>query len=278
MAYAIPNVISTYLGVSILADLEMLDLINGTKTFEWIMSAQASNGAFKPYPSATYTYVPGWSSLISNPFDVDEQGTGVPYTFAAVEALKHLGHLEDLTSADRDQIAQYLVSCQGVDGNFSIHPSYNDKQLSYTYYAVTALDDITRLQETEDSISKVTEHVMNNAQLLDLDNSWPVPQSAFRNLSLLRLASDVYGLFHETSTDPIEDTFYAVSILNATGNLALLDQSTPKALQTRLNLVLLSIGVASVTTALFILITIRKQRLAKTNLEKRTGANGKAGV
>lgn len=75
MAYAIPNVISTYLAVSALSDLKMLHLINTTKTFEWIMSCQGSNSAFKPYPNATPTYLPGWSSLITNPFDVDGEGT-----------------------------------------------------------------------------------------------------------------------------------------------------------------------------------------------------------
>jgi prenyltransferase beta subunit len=249
MAYAIPNVITTYLSVSILADLEMLRLINETKTFEWLMSCQASNGAFQPYPMASPTYLPGWSSLITNPFDVDRYGTGVPYTFAAVEALKNLGRLSDLDSSDRERIRQYLLSSQAVNGNFYIHPDYERLQLAYTYYAVTTLSDIGTLKETEDGVLKAVSH-LQQVQLLAVDNSFPLPQTSY-----------AYGLFHDTSTDPLEDTTYAVAILNVTSNLALLDQPTPKTLQTWPNLLIISALVAgSVASSSFIFARLKKRR------------------
>lgn len=255
MAYAVPNVISTYLGVSILADLDMLYLINVTKTFEWLMNTQASNGAFKPYPTASPTYLPGWSSLITNPFFVDRNGTGVPYTFAAIEALKNLGRLSTLGSDDKEKIKQYLLSSQAVNGNFFIHPDYDRWQLCYTYYAVITLSDVGMLQKTQDAVSKVVSHLLQQVQLLNPDNSWPLPQ----------VNTESYGLFHETATDPLQDTFYAVSILNATGNLALLNQYTPRALQTRLNLVFLSTLVAFMTTVTM-LIYVRKIQKKNTSI------------
>lgn len=255
MAYEIPNIISTYFSVSILADLEMLHLINVTKTFEWIMNSQASNGAFQPYPNASATYLPGWSSLNINPFDVDHDGTGVPYTFAAVEALKNLGRLDDLSAEDRDKIKQYLLSSQGRGDNFYIHPEYDREQLSYTYYAIMTLSDIGMLQESKDAILKVTKH-LEQVQLLDTTNSFPLPQAY----------SSSYGLFYDTSTDPLTDTFYTISILNTTDNLDLLNQYTPRALQTRLNLILLSTLVAlSPTVPILIYVEIRKKRKKNTS-------------
>lgn len=254
MAYAIPNIISTYLSVSILADLEALHLINVTKTFDWLMSSQASNGAFKPYPNVSATYLPGWSSLGINPFDVDRDGTGVPYTFAAVEALKNLGRLDNLGAEDRDKIRQYLLSSQGEGGNFWIHPEYDREQLSYTYYAIATLSNIGMLQESKDAVSEVTKH-LEQVQLLGIANSFPLPQAYYPS----------YGLFHDTSTDPLTDTFYAVSILNTTDSLDLLNQSTPRTLQTGLNLILLSILVAFLpTVTILIYVEIQKKRKKNT--------------
>lgn len=263
MAYAVPNVISTYLGISTLAELNMLHLINATKTWEWLMNCQATNGAFKPFPNASYLGLPGWSSLITNPFDVDRDGTGVPYTYAAVQALKNLGRLDSLSSQDRERIMQYLLSSQAKDGNFNIHPDYDDGQLAYTYYALMTLLDLRVIRNAENHTARTIDHLMGDVQVLELDNSWPIPQSRYRDFGSFGLYADEYGLFHDTSTDAITDTFYAISILNATGNLALLDQRTPKALIAAFNLTILSailaLIIASGPVTLFTIPWIRKK-------------------
>lgn len=255
MAYAIPNVISTYESVSILADLDMLSRINVTRTAQWLLSSQASNGAFRPYPTAEPTYLPGWSSLITNPFDVDSNGTGVPYTFAAVEALKRLGRLDSLSQNDKEKIREYVLSSQVSNGNFNIHPDYHRPMLRYTFYAVITLADIDMLPESQNAVTK-TINLLNEAELLNIDNSWPLPQSVYTNYELYHYESDPYGLFLSTSTGPLGDTFYAVSILNATEDMALLDQTTPRAARTWLNLIILSALVTGTAVAI-ILITLR---------------------
>jgi prenyltransferase beta subunit len=270
MAYAVPNVISTYLGTSTLAELGLLHLLNATKTYEWLMSCRAGNGAFKPFPNASYSGLPGWSSLITNPFRVDRDGTGVPYTFAAVQALKNLGRLDSLSSQDREEIMQYLLSSQAKDGNFYIHPDYDDKKLAYAYYAVMTLLDLGLIQAAENNTAKTTNHLIHDdyVQMLYLDNSWPIPQSRYHDFASFGLYADQYGLFHETSTDANTDTFYAVSILNATGSLALLDQPTPKALIASFNLTVLSVILTLIITAvpITLYVILQKRKTQKKSL------------
>jgi prenyltransferase beta subunit len=268
MAYAVPNVISTYLGVSTLADLGMLSIINSTKTVAWLLSCVADNGGFKPFPNACPTFLPGWSSLISNPFDVDSAGAGLPYTFAVVEALKNLGKLDNLGSHARTQAAEYLLSCQDPYenlGTYSIFPGSDDSQIAYTYYAITALNDLTKSQTSNsvaasdrgdllsqfmNATSKVTERLLNKVQQLQLSNSWPVPQPAL----------SYYGCFFDTGTDPLVDTSYALMILNSTNNLNLLDQPTARPLKTSLNLVVLSLLIGSAVISIYTVSTLFKSK------------------
>jgi prenyltransferase beta subunit len=91
IAYSIPNIITTYAGVCVLKELGRLDVIDVSKTYEWVMHCQAENGMFKPYPDASYMPSPSWSTLNSNPFEVDGYGTGIPYTFVALSVLDALG-------------------------------------------------------------------------------------------------------------------------------------------------------------------------------------------
>lgn len=127
--------------------------------------------------------------------------------------------------------------------------------LRYTFYAVITLADIDMLPESQNAVTK-TINLLNEAELLNIDNSWPLPQSVYTNYELYHYESDPYGLFLSTSTGPLGDTFYAVSILNATEDMALLDQTTPRAARTWLNLIILSALVTGTAVAI-ILITLR---------------------
>jgi hypothetical protein len=252
-------VISTYLAVSTLADLGMLNLINVTKTAEWLMSCQASNAAFKPYPAAGPTSLPGYSSLVTNPFDVDHSGTGVPYTYAAVEALRCIGKLDSLSQNDKESIKEYLLSCQNGGGNFYIHADSDDWHNRYTYYAVITLRDIGMLDESQEALIDVVTHISDDIyfQELQLDDAFPLPVPR-------SYLSYKYGMFQEWSTDPLEDTFYAVMILNTTGNLGKLDQFTPRAQRTALYLLLYSAfaaAVATVTAFTFIRFQSRRKHI-----------------
>lgn len=237
VAYATPNVISTFLAVSILKDVDALNLINVTKTLEWVMNDQSLNGGFKPYPYAEPEYLPGWSSLIQNPFDVDADGAGIPYTYAATGILKALGVPYFL---DKEKVRDYILSCQFKDGRFMIH---KDNALSrrfyYSYYAIVALSNIDMLNRTDEAVSKV-ENIVLKDQLLMFDSSWPVP-----------MPQSGYGLFMDDE-DPLGDTPMAIEILNDTGGLSLLSQPTPRVITSLLNATLIS----TLTSGLLLLILI----------------------
>lgn len=251
VAYAVPNVISTFLAVSILKDIDALNLINVTRTLEWVMSDQASNGGFKPYPYAELESLPGWSSLIQNPFDVDGAGAGIPYTYAATGVLKALGATNLL---DKEKLRDYILSCQSEDGRYTI---YKDDPFSnilpYTYYAIVGLSNIDMLNRTSEAASKVNDVILGD-QLLALDNQWPVqmPQLPSRNQ---------YGLFIDQE-DPIEDTVLGVQCLDATGALSLLNQPTPRVFASLLNLTELSALISMLM--LLILFVISKTRKSAT--------------
>lgn len=245
VAYAADNVISTFLAVSILKDVDALNLINVTKTLEWVMSDQSTNGGFKPYPHAEPEFLPGWSSLIQNPFDVDRDGAGIPYTYAATGVLKALGFTYLL---DKEKVRDYILSCQFEDGRFTIHKDYTfDRMFCYTYYAIVALGNIDMLNETSEAVSKVKNIVLRD-QLLVLDNSWPVP-----------MPQSEYGLFMDDG-DPLGGTPIAIEILNATGGLSLLSQPTPRVIPSLLNATLVSMLTSGLL--LFILIIISKAKRA----------------
>ena len=236
VAYAIPNVISTFSAVSILADIDALNLINVTKTLDFIMSTRASNGVFKPYPTAKQENLPGWSSLLTNPFDVDSYGTGIPYTYAAIGALESLGRLDVLDQSDKEQITEYVLSCLGQNGDFIIHKDWSDAESCYTFYAVMTLNYLGTLSQAEQAISKVQNHILETQQL-STGNQWPLPlpkgDIAFSEGTL-------YGVFDDRGGDALFDTMRAVRVLNITGSLSLLDQTTPRSMAVLGNMILIS--------------------------------------
>jgi prenyltransferase beta subunit len=239
VAYAIPNVISTFSAVSILADVDALNLINVTKTLDFIMSTRASNGVFKPYPTAKQENLPGWSSLLTNPFDVDSYGTGIPYTYAAIGALESIGRLDVFNQSDKEQITEYVLSCLGQNGDFIIHKDWPSSDSFYTFYAVMTLNYISTLNQAGQAISIVQNHILETQQL-GTDNQWPLPQPE-SNLAFSE--GTLYGVFDDRGGDPLFDTTRAVRVLNITSGLSLLDQTTPRSMAVLGNMILVSVLV-----------------------------------
>lgn len=249
--YANSNMISTFLAVSILADLNALDAINTTKTISYILSCEAENGGFQPFPGAQQEFLPGWSSLIVNPFPVDSYGTGLPYTFAAVSALKALGvNVQDL--ANREGIANYVLSLEEPypygQLRFLDVPGGISPLFAYTWYAIKTLQYLNVLGNESAVSSGVAAYILNLQALTHVD-SWPVPTRQDSN----------YGVFPDMSV--LETTYFAVDILNATDNLHLLDQPTPIVSATWTNLAELSILTFASTAAIVILSVLTQSRL-----------------
>lgn len=262
--YARSNIINTFLAVSILSDLNALDCINTTKTLSFILSCAAENGGFEPFPGAQHEFLPGWSSLIVNPFPVDLSGAGLPYTFAATGALKALG--VDLRSAvDPQKIADYVVSCQQLyppwetSIRFLAYP--NDSQtprFAYNYFAIKTLQYVDMLKNETAVSSKLAAYILGWLQDLSYTDSWPLPARK----------DGTYGLFPDLSI--LETTYFAVDILNATNNLRLLDQLTPVASATWFNLIELSILTSALTAAIVILSVLTHSRF-KAWKSRKTG-------
>ncbi|MDH7564759.1 MAG: terpene cyclase/mutase family protein, partial [Candidatus Bathyarchaeota archaeon] len=181
-AYAKSNVISTFLAVSLLANLGALDRINVTKTTEWVLSCKAENGAFGPFPNSPLgSPLPSWSRYHSNPFYVDRYGAGIAFTYAALGAMRALGQLVNNTIVEREKIRDYVMACyqEVSDSEVMIraHPDdrYNTAYVYYTYYGVASLSYLGMLSETEEFVSKAVNYLLNRVQDLHFDNSWPVP-------------------------------------------------------------------------------------------------------
>lgn len=238
IAYARPNMITTYLAISILVDLYALDLINATKTVEWVLSCKASNGGFKPFPSSEPTYLPAWSRFVTNSFDVDDYGAGLPFTFAAVRTLR-LFELDINSILDVNQTRDYVLSCKvsmpGDAAQFEQRPkSTAGGDGPSTYHAVTVLRDIGVLDA--EIVSETTAYLLHWEQdyTFRYDGSWPVPG---------KLYEDRYGGFPSYG-------HWGIFILNTTSNLFVLDEATPIVSKTWTNLISLS-ALASVSATGF---------------------------
>lgn len=273
-AYAIPNVISSFFAVSILKDINALSRINVTRTLEWVVSDQSSNGGFKPYPYAETEYLPGWSSLIQNPFTVDDAGAGVPYTYAATGILKNL---EAADLVDREKARDYVLSCQSWDmydkynyGRFAFYrgDALDTRDFYYTYYAILALSNLGMINETSEAVLRVNDIVLGN-QLLGLDNHWPVPMPQDFDTTYWPASTPQhnYGLFLDSSEiDLFEATREGLEILNATGGLSLLNQPTPRTFISLLNITALSALISGLALlVLFVILKIKKGAAPKTD-------------
>jgi prenyltransferase beta subunit len=255
IAYANSNIISTFLAVSILADLNALNSINTTKTLNFILSCEAENGAFTPFPGAQQEFLPGWSSFIVNPFHVDAYGTGLPYTFAATGALKALGiHVESVV--DSEKIASYVLSCQETyppgapSVRFLALPNDSDlPPFACSYFALKTLQYVDMVENETAVCSKAAAYILEWLQDVSYTDSWPLP---------VRQGTD-YGLFPDLNI--LETAYFAINILNATNNLRLLDQPTPIVSATWTNLAELSILTSASTAAIVILSVSTHSRL-----------------
>ncbi|MGD0027361.1 MAG: prenyltransferase/squalene oxidase repeat-containing protein [Candidatus Bathyarchaeia archaeon] len=238
--YAQSNMISTFLAVSILANLDALDSINVTKTINWILACKAENGAFRPSPEGDFFYYNyrGWY--------VDEQNrTGIAFTYAALSTLRTLGVSAEET-VDAERLRAYVMSCEKTsDGGVEFAPcppvyGYDfGEDFPSTYYAIMLLRQIGGVENEPATVSGVVAYIksqQNNA--LQFKDSWPIPQRG-----------SAYGLFPSFAEpyDPRILEYFASSILNITDNLHVLDETTPIASRTLGNLLEFS-ALVSVST------------------------------
>jgi prenyltransferase beta subunit len=252
MAYANSNVITTCFGVSILADLIKLDLINVTKTFNWVMSCKGINGMFKPFPNAT---------RFNGFFVVDRNSTGIPYTYTAVSALKSLNRLDSLSKEDKERITDYIVSCYVGYGKFLIHKDWDDAERFSTEYAVATLNYLNMLNDTRaQTIFADIYSFFLSQQSLFHDNSWPVPQPVKPH----GFYGEPYGLYRGVP----DEIHRVVRILNFTNGLSILDQPTARASAARINLYIFSalltaLAIGLPTIAMLVFLKIQNWRLVK---------------
>lgn len=242
-AYANSNVISTFLAVSLLANLDALDRINATKTVEWVLSCKAENGAFGPFPhSLPGSSLPSWSRYQSNPFYVDRYGAGIAFTYAALGTMYALGRLDNLTTMDRQKIRDYAVACQdeAYDSEILVRAHPDDRRntayVYYTYYAMASLSYAGMLGEAEGFVSEAVNYLLDHVQDLYFDDSWPVPTVSGR-----------YGFFWDWP--PFSSNYYSLKTLNITGKLSLLDQPTLRARVVNTNLNILATALSLIATA-----------------------------
>lgn len=253
-AYSESNMISTFLGVSVLSILGALGRINTTLTQQWILNSMGANGAFGPYPNS--------SDSISNPFRVDQYGTGLAFTFAAVSALKILGYFHAST-LNETKIKQYVLSCQDVFSTqsaitrFVASPSdWLDNFVHYSYYAVETLRLIGALDN--DTGFKVTNYLLNYLQdpSLNFVDSWPLPQRSDSN----------YGLFQ--GFPPMRENYFSILILNSTGNLGRMQQLTPITSAVLARIFQLSVLTGIFATCLSMLAVVIRARIPKRGLPR----------
>lgn len=253
--YGESNMISTFLALSILANLNAIDEINVAKTINWILSCKADNGAFRPtLGDYWYNAERGWPSDTYN-------GTGIVYTYAALSALKILGvNVENVVNAET--LRKYIMSCRETFSNggveFGTH-YYNlgaQEEIAgdfyTTYYAIMLLNQMGALENETATVSGVVAYIKNMQDTVfnRFTNSWPIPHKNPAERAY-GLNDSAYGLldYHALLAEPFEpaEDYVACSILNITNSLAVLDEATPIASRTLNNLLELS-AVVSVST------------------------------
>jgi len=252
LAYSESNLISTSLGVSVLATLDALSEINTTRTLQWIKMCRAENAMFAPFPGAKPDYLPPWSSLATNPFYVDNHGTGLAYTYAALRALNMFAGLDD-TDAVKDAMQEYVLSCQenaskGAALHFRAHTDDQKHTTGigsrhYTYYAIRILYYIDRLEAIETVSEGVTDAVLMEQNLLYRD-TWPLPDGPGYYGDVGK--GNVYSLFLSDFL-PVSATRFSIAILNWTDSLGTLDEPTPVAVRAWINLSAISILLSLAT-------------------------------
>jgi hypothetical protein len=236
--WADSNVISTFLAVSILANLNALDEINVTKTVNWIISCKANNGGFTPTPAGD------WESINKKGWYLDEwtimngNATGIPYTYAALSALRVLG-VNVTRVVNEEMLGNYITSCEKIspDGEVEFGWPYSgitgeeeiDTDFFSTYYAVMLLNQFVSVENGTVAVSGVVAHIksLEDNAVLNFLRSWPIPQRD----SSYGFFPAYYGVYPtEPFTDSYwaaDDAYFACSILNATNNLNILDKPTP---------------------------------------------------
>jgi len=181
-----------------------------------------------------------------------------------------------LTTEDRKKILEYLEICQENDtvyrgsdssfGGFYIHKDdekyHGYPRIYYTHQAVMILFYLDMLDEAEAIVSKAIFYVLNQQELLH-DNSWPVPRGR-EYLKEVEFGKDWYGLFSGWLRCYVAGTYFAITILNATNNLKLLDELTPRAKVTIRNIIVLSFTISVATVIVVFAASIGISNLSKS--------------
>lgn len=249
-AYGRDNMISTYLGVSLLEDLDTLDSINTTRTLAWIWGCQTAFG-FRPQQS----------QIEPNYFIVDDYGTGLAYTMAAVEILTTLGALSQLSPAAREDINLYAWMCQSPDGDFSLIPGdwlYTD--LRYGCYGVMLLGRLGGLDSKKDGLKLLLDAAFRQQDLrfqrkLLPDLLWQL--YGFRSAFFLA-RTNTYGLFDAGYYQ--RDTYMAVRLMHISDSLSALQVATPRAALAWQFVLGAAIWMAAIIAGTIVLYVIRVKR------------------
>jgi prenyltransferase beta subunit len=286
--WADSNVISTFLAVSILANLNALEEINVTKTVNWIMSCKANNGGFGPTPAGD------WGSINEKGWYLDEwtitkgNTSGIPYTYAALSALRVLG-VNVTRVVNEEMLGNYIMSCEKIspDGEVEFGWLYSsitgekeiDTDFFSTYYAVMLLNQFVSVENGTLAVSGVVAHIksLEDNAVLNFSRSWPIPQRD----SSYGFFPAYYGVYPtEWFTDAYwaaDDAYFACSILNATNNLNILDKPTPIVSTTLYDLLALS---ALICVSAYVLYVVGAQvyRTGKEREKKEQASRDSAAL
>jgi len=221
------NIVCTFLAVRILRELNMLDLIDVDRTLSWVASCAGPDGGFRPYPGA----IPTPQDPTPGGFITGAWGTGLPYTFCAVQILSDLGQLENRSMIDPERTASFIWSCQTSTGDFKIIPTtdpyagapYDHDAMCMTFYAFRALSLLGAVSTSEEGLMQAVTATLNEQRLGYEDALF----NSFTGLFFLSKWLPDYGLFSGRFC-VMEGTFYAVEILSLAGVLYLLDTPTPR--------------------------------------------------
>ncbi len=224
------NIVSTYLAISILDDLESLEVINTSKTIDWVADCIGVDGGFRPFPNA--------SGVSASGFVTGYSGSGLPYTYCAIQILNILNQLETQNIVDEELLIEFIWNCQSSLGDFKIIPqgdpwfgaAYDREGIWETLYAFTALNLLGGLDANNEGFNAVITNTLDRQRLAYqfqiFDVNWV--QHGYSSPFFLAYGQN-YGLFSGDLYD-IGTSFCAVQILALAEALSYLDAFSPRCL------------------------------------------------
>lgn len=215
-AYTQDNIISTYLGLSILNTLDALDQINASQTTSWVWSCETQYG-FKPqHPS-----------ILTSNFITDSYGTGLAYTYSAFQILQILGIFDQLSLSFQNRIIDYVWACESPFGGLCLTTedlSYS--RIRYTYYGIAILTQFNQVEKWSNNFTRLLESTLRYQWLAFYNILIPNPnwQNQHFESPFFLARHQNYGLF--LNGYPLHDSFFATSLLADLEMDAILDTFT----------------------------------------------------